>query len=473
MPKQAITPVVLCGGSGTRLWPLSRKTYPKQFSELFEGDTLFQRTLKRVSGPAFAKPILLTHQDFRFIAAEQLGAAGHEAERIVVEPDGRNTAPAICLAALVLEESDPDAVMLVLPSDHVMNDVPAFHAAVEAGAGAAREGALVTFGITPDRPETGYGYIELEARPEAGAQPFVKFVEKPDEMRAVEMLASGRYLWNSGMFLFAVRDILAAFADHAPDVLAAMRTAVAAGARDLDFFRPGSDAYLSANDISIDYAIMERVAGQVVPVDCGWNDLGSWKTVWQEGAPDEDGMVAGPGTVAIDCKQTLLRSDEPGVRVVGLGLENVIAVATRDAVLVADMDHAQDVRKAVDALKVEGASQATEFPRCYRPWGWYETLALGGRFQVKQIMVKPGGQLSLQSHVHRSEHWVVVSGTAKVTVDDDVKLMTENESVYIPLGAIHRLENPGKVDLHLIEVQSGPYLGEDDIVRYEDVYARV
>ncbi|MEM9371917.1 MAG: mannose-1-phosphate guanylyltransferase/mannose-6-phosphate isomerase, partial [Pseudomonadota bacterium] len=349
----------------------------------------------------------------------------------------------------------------------------AFHAAVEAGAGAAREGALVTFGITPDRPETGYGYIELEARPEAGAQPFVKFVEKPDEMRAVEMLASGRYLWNSGMFLFAVRDILAAFADHAPDVLAAMRTAVAAGARDLDFFRPGSDAYLSANDISIDYAIMERVAGQVVPVDCGWNDLGSWKTVWQEGAPDEDGMVAGPGTVAIDCKQTLLRSDEPGVRVVGLGLENVIAVATRDAVLVADMDHAQDVRKAVDALKVEGASQATEFPRCYRPWGWYETLALGGRFQVKQIMVKPGGQLSLQSHVHRSEHWVVVSGTAKVTVDDDVKLMTENESVYIPLGAIHRLENPGKVDLHLIEVQSGPYLGEDDIVRYEDVYARV
>ncbi len=473
MSRPSITPVVLCGGSGTRLWPLSRKTYPKQFSELFQGDTLFQRTLTRVGGDGFSKPILLTHQDFRFIAAEQLGAAGLEAERIVVEPDGRNTAPAICLAALILSEIDPAGVMLVLPSDHVMADTAAFHAAIDAGAEAARTGALVTFGITPDRPETGYGYLELEGAAVTGAQPFTRFVEKPDLARAEEMLASGRYLWNSGMFLFAARDIIAAFEANAPHVLKSARTAMETGQADLDFFRPGEEAYLGAPDISIDYAIMERVAGQVVPVDCGWNDLGSWKTVWQECAPDATGTVAGDGTIAIDCTETLLRSEEPGMRLVGLGLQNIIAVATRDAVLVADMDKAQDVRKAVDALKDEGAAQATEFPRCYRPWGWYETLALGDRFQVKQIMVKPGGQLSLQSHVHRSEHWVVVSGTARVTVDDDVKLMSENESVYIPLGAIHRLENPGKVELHLIEVQSGPYLGEDDIVRYEDVYARV
>ncbi|MBY8974185.1 mannose-1-phosphate guanylyltransferase/mannose-6-phosphate isomerase [Rhodobacteraceae bacterium NNCM2] len=473
MTRPLITPVILCGGSGTRLWPLSRKTYPKQFSQLFEGETLFQRTLSRVRGEGFAKPILLTHEDFRFIAAEQLGAAGFEAERIVVEPDGRNTAPATCLAALILAEIDPDGIMLVLASDHVMTDDSAFHAAVEAAVEAANAGALVTFGITPDRPETGYGYIEIDGPPQPGAQPFVRFVEKPDLARAEEMVASGRYLWNSGTFLFRASHIIDAFEAYAPDVLKAAREAKEAGRNDLDFFRPGTEEYLYAPDISIDYAVMERVAGQVVPVDCGWNDLGSWKTVWQESAADQNGTVAGQGTISIDCRQSLLRSEEPGIRLVGLGLDNIIAIATRDAVLVANMDRAQDVRLAVEALKAEGASQATEFPRCYRPWGWYETLALGGRFQVKQIMVKPGGQLSLQSHVHRSEHWVVVSGTARVTVDEEVKLMTENESVYIPLGAVHRLENPGKVELHLIEVQSGPYLGEDDIVRYEDVYARV
>ncbi|MEM8793517.1 MAG: mannose-1-phosphate guanylyltransferase/mannose-6-phosphate isomerase [Pseudomonadota bacterium] len=472
MSAPTITPVILCGGSGTRLWPLSRKTYPKQFSHLLDGETLFQRTISRVTGKGFGKPLLLTHQDFRFITGEQITAIGGEAERIIVEPDGRNTAPAICLAALVLEQSAPDTLMLVLPSDHVIRDVAAFQQAVSNGAEAAAGGALVTFGIRPDRPETGYGYIELEGRPAPGAQPFLRFVEKPDAAQAEEMLASGRYLWNSGMFLFSVRGILDAFENHAPEVLTAMRSAVETGGKDLDFFRPGEAAYLSAPDISIDYAIMERVAGQVVPVDCGWNDLGSWKTVWQEGVPDADGMVVGPGAVAIDCSDTLLRSDDPNTRLIGLGLKEIVAVATRDAVLVADMGRAQDVRKAVDLLKLEGAPQATEFPRCYRPWGWYETLALGERFQVKQIMVKAGGRLSLQSHVHRSEHWVVVSGTAKITVDNDVRLMTENESVYIPLGAVHRLENPGMVELHLIEVQSGAYLGEDDIIRYEDVYAR-
>lgn len=474
-----IYPVIMCGGSGTRLWPLSRKSYPKQFNALLPGGSLFQRTVERLKGGAYAAPIVLTHQDFRFVVAEQMGEVGVTATRVVVEPEGRNTAPAICLAALAVAEMDREGMLLVLPSDHVLSDEAAFHDAVTAGAEAARAGHLVTFGITPDRPETGYGYIELEGPAGNGAQPFARFVEKPDLTRAEEMVASGRYLWNSGMFLFTARDVLAAFQAHAPEILNACRKALEGGQSDLDFFRPDA-VYGESPDISIDYAIMERVRGHVVPVSCGWNDLGSWRTVWQESAPDDHGNATTGGAIALDCADTLLRAEEPGMRVVGLGLKNIVAVATRDAVLVADMDRTQDVRRAVSVLKDEGAPQATEFPRCYRPWGWYETLALGTRFQVKQIVVKPGGQLSLQSHVHRAEHWVVVAGTAKVTVAPSVeelgpahvKLLTENQSVYIPLGAIHRLENPGKVELRLIETQSGVYLGEDDIVRYEDVYAR-
>ncbi|MEM1344994.1 MAG: mannose-1-phosphate guanylyltransferase/mannose-6-phosphate isomerase [Pseudomonadota bacterium] len=465
-------PVILCGGSGTRLWPVSRKSYPKQFSPLLEGGSLFQRTVERLDGAGYADPVLLTHQDFRFVAAEQLQASGQSATRILLEPEGRNTAPAVCLAALSVAALAPEALILVLPSDHVIRDGGAFHAAVAAGAEAAADGAPVTFGITPDRPETGYGYIEVSEAGRAEAQPFVRFVEKPDLARAEEMLASGRFLWNSGMFLFSAKAVIAAFEAHAPEIARACRSALENGRDDLDFFRPDPEAYRQNPDVSIDYAIMERVQGQVVPVDCGWNDLGSWKTVWSESAPDAQGVAAGQNATAIDCHNTLLRADHPDVALVGIGLDNIVAVATGDAVLVADMDRGQDVRAAVDALKRQNAEQATEFPRCYRPWGWYERLALGGRFQVKQIMVKPGGQLSLQSHHHRAEHWVVVAGTAKVTVDDDVRLLSENQSVYIPLGAVHRLENPGKLDLRLIEVQSGAYLGEDDIVRYEDVYAR-
>ena len=467
-----IYPVIMCGGSGTRLWPLSRKSYPKQFSPLFEDGTLFQRTIERLSGQGYRAPLLLTNQDFRFIVAEQLSDAGSDATSIVIEPEGRNTAPAVCAAAHLVAREDPDGVLLVLPSDHMMADVDAFHTAIDHAVAAARDGQMVTFGIKPDRPETGYGYIELDAAPGDGAQPFVRFVEKPDAARAAEMLASGTFLWNSGMFVFSVKAILSAFAAHAPIADAACKASVDNGKTDLCFFRLDPESYATAPDISIDFAIMEHVQGKIVPIDCGWNDLGSWKTVLQETPQDQNGTAAGPGTVAIECETSLLRSEDPDTRLVGLGLKNIVAVATRDAVLVADMERTQDVRLAVDALKSQGAPQATEFPRCYRPWGWYETLALGTRFQVKQIMVKPGGQLSLQSHVHRSEHWVVVAGSAKVTVNDDVRLLSENESVYIPLGAIHRLENPGKLDLHLIEVQSGAYLGEDDIVRYEDVYAR-
>lgn len=465
-----IFPVIMCGGSGTRLWPVSRKSYPKQFTQLLSGGSLFEGTLKRVAG--YEDPILLTHQDFRFIVAEQLSESGMTATRIVVEPDGRNTAPAICAAALIVADRDPDALMLVLPSDHVLNDTQAFRDAVATGAVAAAAGDIVTFGIRPDRAETGYGYIELSEDASGGVLPFDRFVEKPDLARAEEMFASGRHLWNSGMFLFSARAILDAFAKHAPDVLAACEASVSAGYEDLCFFRLAEAEYLGNPDISVDYAIMEHVAGKVVPVDCGWNDLGNWRTVWQEASAADGSVATMGGAVALDCENALLRVDDPDMKLVGLGLKDIVAVATRDGVLVADMKRSQDVRDAVSALRKINARQATEFPKQYRPWGWYETIALGGRFQVKQIMVKPGAKLSLQSHVHRAEHWVVVAGTARVTVDEEVKLLTENQSVYIPLGAVHRLENPGKVELRLIEVQSGVYLGEDDIIRYEDDYAR-
>jgi mannose-1-phosphate guanylyltransferase/mannose-6-phosphate isomerase len=472
-----ICPVILCGGSGTRLWPLSRRSYPKQFSPLFPGGTLFAQTLERVTGQGYAPPLLLTTSDFRFIVAEQVSdagvAIGDDGARIVIEPEMRNTGPAVCLAAMILAEGNPDALALVLPSDHLIADAPAFHRAVIAGAEAARAGQLVTFGIRPDRPETGYGYLELADAPGDAAMPFLRFVEKPEQAAAEEMLASGRYLWNSGMFLFRARDILAGFDAHAPDITATCRRALDGGREDLCFFRPGEDGYRENPSISLDYAVMERAGGgTVVPVDCGWNDLGSWRTVWQESGRDTDGVAASEGALAIDCRDTLLRSEDEALRLVGLGLENVVAVAMRDAVLVASMDRAQDVRLAVDALKAESAGQAVDYPRFHRPWGWYESLAQAPGFQVKRIVVRPGAKLSLQSHTRRAEHWVVVAGTARVTIGDRVEDLVANQSCYVPLGEIHRMENPGGDELHLIEVQSGDYLGEDDITRYDDDYAR-
>lgn len=468
-----IYPVILCGGSGTRLWPLSRASYPKQFAPLTGEGSLFQQTLMRLRGAPFAAPVLLANGEFRFIVTQQLGETGGDAKAILIEPERRNTAPAVLAAALSLKD-EPDALMLVAPSDHVIRDGDAFRAAVAAGAEAADAGRLVTFGIAPDRAETGYGYLELEAKPEgAAALPLVRFVEKPDEARAAEMLATGRFLWNAGIFLFSVRSILEAFATHAPGLMEPVTASVDGAMPDLCFSRLDPEAFAAAEDISIDYAVMERASNlSVVPFAGGWNDLGSWATVHHEMGPDAQGVATSGASTAIDCRDTLLRSDDDDIHVVGIGLENIAVVAMRDAVLVADMRQAQRVKEAVTALKEAGAGQAADFPRFHRPWGWYETLSLGRRFQVKRIMVHPGGQLSLQSHFHRSEHWVVVEGTARVTVGEDVKLMTENESVYIPLGAVHRLENPGKVPMYLIEVQSGPYLGEDDIVRYEDVYAR-
>jgi len=471
-----ITPILLCGGSGTRLWPLSRKSYPKQFVPLTGKKTLFQTSAERLSGPDFSPPVILTNSEFRFIVTEQLNGAAIDPGAILIEPEGRNTAPAILAAALWLEKSDPDTLMLVAPSDHVVPDPEAFRAAVKAGEAPARAGQLVTFGITPEYAEIGYGYLELPQAPDAGAMtplPLTRFVEKPDAARAEEMIASGNYLWNAGIFLFTVQTILQAFRAHAPDMINVVAEAVNKGKPDLGFLRLDPTAWSKVENISIDYAVMEPADNlTVVPFSAGWSDLGDWDAVWRETAQNEHGVATSGSATAIDCNNSLLRSEDETLEVVGIGLSNIIVVAMPDAVLVADASRAQDVKLAVAALKEKGAKQATDFPKDHRPWGWFESLVMGDRFQVKRIHVHPGAALSLQSHHHRSEHWIVVEGTAKVTIDDEVKLVSENQSVYIPLGAVHRMENPGKVPMVLVEVQTGSYLGEDDIIRYEDVYAR-
>ena len=469
-----IFPVLLCGGSGTRLWPLSRKSYPKQFAQLLGDETLFQATAKRLSGAAYSAPVIVTGSDFRFIVTEQLQSIGIDPGAILIEPEGRNTAPAVLAAALHVAAQDPEALILVAPSDHVVPDPEAFQAAVTAGLPAAQAGNLVTFGIQPDRPETGYGYLKL-SKPTEGATPVPldSFVEKPDAATAEKMVADGMHLWNGGIFLFRARDIIDAYKTHAPTQMGPVEAAYADAKTDLGFLRLDPESWAKAEDISIDYAVMEKADNlSVVPFSDGWSDLGGWDAVWLATEPDANGVVAQENATAIDCEDTLLRSEAAGLEVVGIGLKDIITVAMPDAVLVADKSRAQDVKKAVAALKEKGANQASMFPKDHRPWGWFESLVIGGRFQVKRILVHPGAALSLQSHHHRSEHWIVVEGTAKVTVDEEVKLVTENQSVYIPLGAVHRMENPGKVPMVLIEVQTGSYLGEDDIIRYEDVYSR-
>lgn len=470
-----ITPLLLCGGSGTRLWPLSRKSYPKQFSPLVGKDSLFQQAATRLSGPDYARPVVVTNSDFRFIVVEQLAAAEIDPGAILIEPAGRNTAPAILAATLHIAASDPEALILVAPSDHVVPDAAAFRAAVSAALPAAQAGRIVTFGIRPDRAETGYGWLELSAPPAEGqAQPLLRFVEKPDAARAAAMLAAGTFLWNAGIFLFTARSLLAAFRAHAAGLLPPVIASVDQAARDLGFLRLAEAPWNTAEDISIDYAVMEKARNlDVVPFSAGWSDLGDWDAVWREAAErDGAGNVTHGEALTISCENSLLRSESPGQVLVGIGLEDMIAVAMPDAVLVAPRARAQEVKQAVAALKSTAARQAESFPRDHRPWGWFETLALADRFQVKRIVVKPGAALSLQSHVHRAEHWIVVSGTARVTVGETVRLVSENQSVFIPLGEKHRLENPGKLPMVLIEVQTGAYLGEDDIIRYEDVYAR-
>lgn len=471
-----ITPVLLCGGSGTRLWPLSRKSYPKQFSHLLGDTTLFQASAQRVQGDGFGAPLLLTNSDFRFIVTEQMAEIGIDPGPILIEPDGRNTAPAVLAAALWLANTDPEALMLVAPSDHAMPDGAAFRQAVRAGVPAAQADQIVTFGIKPDHPETGYGYLELGEDPgdfEARPLKLTRFVEKPDAETAEAMVLAGTYLWNAGIFLFSAKAIIAAFQALAPGLIPAVTQAVSRGKPDLGFFRLDPESWAQVENISLDYAVMERAQNlSVVPYAAGWSDLGGWDAVWRETGPDARGVVASREATAIDCDNTLLRSEDERVELVGIGLKDIIAVAMPDAVLVADARRAQDVSLAVATLKAKAAPQADAFPKDHRPWGWFESLVYGERFQVKRIVVHPGASLSLQSHHHRAEHWIVVEGTARVTIGTEVKLVSENESVYIPLGEKHRLENPGKVAMVLIEVQTGTYLGEDDIVRYDDAYAR-
>lgn len=468
-----ITPVLLCGGAGTRLWPLSRRAYPKQFVPLTGATSLFAQTATRVAGQNFAPPVVVTGSDFRFIVTEELLSAGVDPGAILIEPDARNTAPAVLAAVLHVAAHDPDALILVAPSDHAIADADGFRAAVARGVPAARAGRIVTFGIAPRHAETGFGWLELVRPPGDGAVPLTRFVEKPDAARAEAMLSAGNYLWNAGIFLFTAETLLAAFAAHAPGLLPPVRAAHAGMRADLGFLRLDPAPWAEAEAISLDYAVMEKAANlSVVACDAGWSDLGGWDAVAREMGSDGQGLSTSGAVTAIDCADTLLRSDSEGVELVGIGLRNLIAVAMSDAVLVADRARVQEVKAAVATLKAKGARQAESFPRDHRPWGWFETLALGDRFQVKRITVHPGAALSLQSHVHRAEHWVVVRGTARVTIDGKVSLVSENQSVYIPLGARHRLENPGKLAMELIEVQTGAYLGEDDITRYEDAYAR-
>lgn len=476
MSQPMITPVLLAGGSGTRLWPLSRKSYPKQFAKLMGDESLFQASARRLSGDGFGAPLVLTGDSFRFIVTEQLAAIERAAAATLIEPEGRNTAPAVLAAALWLHGKDENAIMLVAPSDHVIPDEAAFKSAVSGALPRALDGDLVTFGISPNRPETGYGYLELADGSDPGAttpQTLARFVEKPNHDRAVEMLAAGNFLWNAGIFLFTASAIIDAFRKHAPGLVEGVVASLQTAETDLGFTRLAAEPWSALEDISVDYAIMEKAKNlAVMPYLGAWSDLGGWDAVWQEMGPDASGNVCTDDATAIDCSDTLLRSETPGQQVVGIGLEDTIVVAMADAVMVAKKSEAQRVKEAVAALKEKGLSQAVQLPRDYRPWGWYESLIIGKRFQVKRIVVHPGASLSLQSHHHRSEHWIVVEGTAKVTVDEDVKLVTENQSVYIPLGAVHRMENPGKVDMVLIEVQTGTYFGEDDIIRYEDVYSR-
>ncbi|MGY8564843.1 mannose-1-phosphate guanylyltransferase/mannose-6-phosphate isomerase [Paracidovorax citrulli] len=463
-----ILPVILSGGSGTRLWPLSREAYPKQFLPLVGDVTMLQATWNRVAAIAGKAPIVVANQEHRFMAAEQLRECNVTPQALILEPIGRNTAPAIAIAALQALAAGEDALLLVLPSDHVVRNDAAFHAAVKQAAAAADAGKLVTFGIVPTAPETGYGYIKAQAG--TGVHAVDRFVEKPDLATAQQYVASGEYYWNSGMFLFKASRYLQELEALQPAILAACRAALDNASRDSDFIRLDADAFAASPNDSIDYAVMEKTAdAAVVPLDAGWNDVGSWSALWEVSDKDADGNACHGDVIALDCRNSYAY----GTRLIAMvGLEDVVVVETDDAVFVGHKDRVQDVKEIVGQIKRDGRSEAAAHRKVYRPWGAYDSIDNGARFQVKRITVKPGATLSLQMHHHRAEHWIVVSGTAEVTRGEDVILLTENQSTYIPLGVTHRLKNPGKLPLELIEVQSGSYLGEDDIVRFEDQYGR-
>ena len=474
MTSDKIIPVILSGGSGTRLWPLSRVLFPKQLQPLASDRSMLQETALRVGeGGLFEKPLLVASNEHRFIVAEQLREVGVAPRAILLEPAGRNTAPAAAAAALSLMADDPDALMLVLPSDHVVADVDAFHRAVALAADAAVSGALVTFGITPDAPETGYGYIqrgsELDDSP--GCYGVAAFVEKPPRDKAEAYIAAGGWFWNAGIFLFSGASYLKELERLSPETLAACREAVAKGADDLDFFRLDTDAFGAAPANSIDYAVMEHTDdAAMVPVDMGWNDIGSWSALWDTAKKDSSGNVLIGEVAARGARDSYLRTD--GALIAAIGVENLVVVVNADTVLVAARDRVQEVGKLAEDLRSEGRPEPLVHPRVYRPWGSYEAVDGADGFQVKRIIVNPGAALSLQKHRRRAEHWVVVRGAAKITRHDETFHLKANESTYIPIGVLHRLENPGAEPLHLIEIQTGDYLGEDDIVRVEDDFGR-
>jgi len=469
-------PVILCGGTGTRLWPLSRASYPKQYWPLAGTgeDTLLQQTQQRLAGlPGLGSPLLICNEDHRFIVAEQLRQIGVEPQAILLEPVGRNTAPAVAVAALQATAHGEDPLLLVLAADHVIRDAATFRATVTAGMAAAEAGQLVTFGIVPTAPETGYGYIEA-AQSLLGANepvPIARFVEKPDRATAEQFLATGRFTWNSGMFLFKASAILAELERLAPEVVSACRSSLEHDSADLDFLRLEREAFASCPSVALDVAVMERTdRGAVLPLEAGWSDVGSWSALWETADQDSDGNVLRGRVISEGSSNCYLRSEHR--LVVGLGVEDLVVVETDDVVLVAHRDRAQEVKAIVGRLEREGAPESKAHRKIYRPWGSYDGVTEGERWQVKRIVVNPGASLSLQMHHHRAEHWIVVQGTAVVEKDGGRELVGENQSTYIPLGCRHRLSNPGKIPVELIEVQSGPYLGEDDIVRFEDRYGR-
>jgi mannose-1-phosphate guanylyltransferase / mannose-6-phosphate isomerase len=478
---QILVPVVLSGGSGTRLWPLSREKYPKQLLPLIGDDSLLQATVRRMEGMAdvqLGAPLVVCNEEYRFIIAEQLRLMETKGS-IVLEPVGRNTAPALTLAALATVGSESDPILLVMPADHVISDIKAFQVAVHQGMALAEGGAIVTFGITPDSPETGYGYIQAgEPTGPNGARVIARFVEKPDLATAQAYLDEGSYFWNSGLFMVRASVWLSAIGFCRPDILSACRAAWDKGSVDGDFLRVDRDAFVQCPSDSIDYAVMERITAQdgtlppgvFIPLSAGWSDVGAWDSLWQVLPKDLEGNVTQGDVLLHECRDTLVLAEHRLVACVGIS--DMVVVETPDAILVAHMSKTQHVKKIVDSLKREGRPEGELHRKVFRPWGWYDGVDAGERFQVKRIVVKPGAALSLQMHHHRAEHWIVVRGTAQVTRGDTSYLVSENESTFIPLGTRHRLENPGCVPLEMIEVQSGSYLGEDDIVRFEDVYGR-
>lgn len=467
-------PVILTGGAGSRLWPVSREFYPKPLLPIVGEQTLLQDTASRLDGLAgLYSPLFVCNEEHRFLVAEQIRMLGKEPEAIMLEPEGRNTAPALTIAALYLADKDPDAVMVAMPADHVIPDPAAFTTTVETAGQLAEAGYLVTFGIVADKPETGYGYIHRgEEIGATGGYQVDTFVEKPDTETAQSYLDVGGYYWNAGIFVLRADRWLEEIGKYQPDILAACKKAMADSERDSDFVRVNKDAFLASPSDSIDYAVMEKTdKAAVVPMKTSWSDVGSWSSIWEVSERDGQGNVAKGDVLTHDTTNSLFMAEDRCIAAVGL--DNVVVVETSDAVLVADKNRCQDVKAIVGKLKDGDREEYRFHSRVYRPWGDYEGIDTGGRYQVKRLTVKPGAKLSLQMHHHRAEHWVVVSGTARVTRGDDVFMLSENESTYIPLGTTHRLENPGNIPLEIIEVQSGSYLGEDDIVRFEDVYNRV